>query len=378
MPLTNLTQTDPPDPERIRVATFNVSMEAGNYLSEGDAPGPEVLHRVLSDPDHPQARTIAEIIQRVRPDILLLNEFDYIVPQRRGLNRFKENFLAVSQNGQSPIDYPYSYIAPVNTGELMPFDNNGDGRITAPKDAYGFGHFPGHYGMAVLSRHPIDVDQIRTFRTFKWRDMPDALTPVNAEGSAYYSPEVWSIFRLSSKSHWDLPIKVGDQTLHLLASHPTPPVFDGPEDRNGRRNHDEIRLWVDYISGEADYLYDDQGRSGGLEKGASFIIAGDLNASPEEGDSLPGAIRALLAHPRVHPVQPKSPGGAAAQPDNPNAASHTASWGLRVDYVLPSRDLSLVGSGVFWPAPDDPLANLVTSRENSSDHRLVWVDVHLR
>ena len=38
------------------------------------------------------------------------------------------------------------------------------------------------------------------------------------------------------------------QTVHVLASHPTPPTFDGAEDRNGRRNHDEIRFWADYVS----------------------------------------------------------------------------------------------------------------------------------
>lgn len=376
MPLTN--QTNVSSPDRVKVATFNVSMEARNYRSETDALSAEVLQQVLSDPEHPQIRNIAEVIQRVRPDILLLNEFDYIVPRQNGLTLFRDNFLAVSQNGQPPIDYPYTYIAPVNTGELMPLDTNGDGKITAPQDTYGFGFFPGHYGMAVLSQYPIVADRARRFRMFKWRDMPGALKPITGEGAAYYSPEVWSVFRLSSKSHWDIPIKVGDTTLHLLASHPTPPVFDGPEDRNGRRNHDEIRFWVDYISGEADYFYDDQGQSGGLEEGASFVIAGDLNASPVEGDSLPNAIQALLAHPRLHKVIPTSPGGAAAQPDNPHAASHTADWGLRADYVLPSSDLHLLESGVFWPTPDDPLAYLVENRKTSSDHRLVWVEIGLR
>ena len=58
----------------------------------------------------------------------------------------------------------------------------------------------------------------------------------------------------------------GSTTLHVLASHPTPPTFDGPEDRNGRRNHDEIRFWADYISpGQSGYIVDDEGRSGGID-----------------------------------------------------------------------------------------------------------------
>ena len=38
------------------------------------------------------------------------------------------------------------------------------------------------------------------------------------------------VFRLSSKSHWDVPLRVGGEVVHFLVSHPTPPVFDGPDD----------------------------------------------------------------------------------------------------------------------------------------------------
>lgn len=362
---------------RLRVASFNVSMEAQNYTESEQSLSSAVLQRHLASGDHQQIRNIAEIIQRTRPDILLLNEFDYIQPRRNGIDRFQDQYLGRSQSGQNAINYPHVYLAPVNTGELMPVDVDGDGTINHPNDTYGFGHYPGQYAMVVLSRYPIDHAHARTFRTFKWQDMPDALMPMEPDGRPYYSSEVWSLFRLSSKSHWDLPIDVGGQTLHLLASHPTPPVFDGPEDRNGRRNHDEIRLWVDYIAHNADYLYDDQGRSGGLDASARFVIAGDLNASPVEGDGRPGAINALLQHPRVTPVVPKSLGGAKRRPDNPHAPAHTASWGQRADYVLPSSNLTVLDSGIFWPPKDHPLAYLVKGRESSSDHRLVWVDVAL-
>lgn len=370
-------------PTPVRVATFNVSMEAGNYIDKRgphDAlPGTDILEQHLAHGEHPQMRAVAEIIQRVRPDILLLNEFDYIEPARNGIERFMEHFLAQSQAGQTPIDFPHHYVGPVNTGVLMPVDVDGDGQINAPGDAYGFGHYPGQYGMAVLSRFPIERESVRTFQRFLWRDMPGALLPQSPSGGSWYPTEVLDHFRLSSKSHWDIPIKIGDQRLHLLASHPTPPVFDGPEDRNGRRNHDEIRLWRDYIDNsidnQADYLYDDRGVTGGLDEGEAFVIAGDLNASPDEGDARPEAIRALLAHPRVQPVTPTSAGARQARPDNPKAARHTADWGLRVDYVLPSKDLTVVDSGVFWPVREDPLHRLVKNRRASSDHRLVWVDI---
>src|SRR3546814_8374415 len=106
--------------------------------------------------------------------------------------------------------------------------------------------------------------------------------------------------RLSSKSHGDGQMDTPTGTGHLLASHPTPPVFDGPEDRNGARNADEIRLWREYISpGDKPWLCDDAGRCGGLDADARFVIAGDLNNDPTDGDGRHEAIVELLEHPRV-------------------------------------------------------------------------------
>ena len=99
-------------------------------------------------------------------------------------------------------------------------------------------------------------------------------------GKNWYNEQEWQNIRLSSKSFWDLPISVNNKTVHILASHPTPPVFDGLEDRNGKRNHDEVRLVADYIN-NADYIYDDKGKKGGLNAQSRFVILGDLNAAPE-------------------------------------------------------------------------------------------------
>ena len=273
---------------------------------------------------------MAEIIQRVRPEVVLINEFDYIDGPIDGnalTDAFQANYLGIGQNGAGPIAYPYVFVAPSNTGIASGFDLNNNGQIvTTPlapgygDDALGFGEFPGKFGMAVFSMHPIDYDAARTFQHFLWRDMPRALLPDDsaAPGPAdWYSPEELAILPLSSKSHWDLPIDIGGSTVHFLVSHPTPPVFDGPEDRNGRRNFDEIRFWADYLTpGKAGYIYDDQGRTGGLKPGSSFVIAGDQNSDPLDGDSVPGAIQQLLEHPRVNAASAPSSEGAveAASP----------------------------------------------------------------
>jgi len=371
-------------PERpdhdLRVMTYNASL---NRNAEGQ------LVSDLSTSANRQAQQVAEIVQRTRPDVLLVNEFDFD-EQGRAVDLFRDHYLEISQDGAAPVDYPYAYSAPVNTGVPSGHDLDNDGAVGGPGDAHGFGFFPGQYGMVVYSRYPIDTEAVRTFQHFLWKDMPGALLPddpTTPEPADWYSEEELDDVRLSSKSHWDVPVRVGGRTVHVLASHPTPPVFDGPEDRNGTRNHDEIRFWADYVSGgrRAAYVYDDEGTRGGLRDGA-FVVVGDQNSDPLDGDSIPGSAQLLLDHPRVqdHPV-PASEGAVEAAATQPGNETHrsparfdTADFSeppgnLRADYVLPSRSLPILASGVFWPRTDQPHADLITA----SDHRPVWVDVRL-
>lgn len=355
----------------IRVATFNVWELGRDKLDEVDAD---------SRGAHPQLRSAAEIVQRLRPDVLLINEIDFDQDERANARLFVERYLQVGQGGQEPIDYPYVFFEPSNTGVPIGLDLDNDGDTSDPEDCYGFGRYPGQYAMALLSRLPIQADQARTFRHFLWRDMPGNLLPDGRDGRpAWYDEIEAAALRLSSKSHWDVPVDVAGTTLHVLASHPTPGVFDGDEDRNGRRNFDEIRLWADYLTGgdAVAYLVDDGGRAGGLADDALFVVVGDLNADPVNDLAPYGktAIGQLLDHPRVRDPVPTGPGGPHEErPYDGARDTRTASFG-RADYVLPSVGLEVRGSGVFWPAPDDPLARLVDGDARASDHRLVWVDV---
>jgi len=368
--------------EQLRVATFNVSMEAFNYNGgRKNTPVGNELSTALQS-GHQQIKNIAEIIQKINPDVILLNEFDRQGDDFASLKLFLTQYLGKPQAGQKPVHYPYFYQAPVNTGVVSPADMNNDGKSAqVPADTYGFGYFPGHFAMAVLSKYPFDAENIRTFQTFKWKDMPGALKPVDPKTKAsYYNQGAWDIFRLSSKSMWDIPVIINNTTLHIIASHPTPPVFDGPEDRNGKRNHDEIRLVTDYISQDGNnYIYDDQGTKGGLGNNKRFVILGDLNASNMDGDAIYSGISGLLAHVNVVDPMPSSEGGKSHAKDNKNGQYHTAYWGMRADYVLPSQfGLKLLDSGVFWPAKTSPDYRLVKDRAASSDHRMVWIDIELK
>ncbi len=368
----------------IRVATYNVSLhrkklgELAENLQQDDA----------------QAVQLARVIQTVRPDIFLVNEIDY-VPEAKTAVLFRDKFLhqysSFGGSKKPKLEWPFFFAGPVNTGVDSGLDLNQNGKVKDPDDSWGFGYYDGQYGMAVYSRFPIDNDGVRTFQNFRWASMPDAKKPIRKDGKPFWDDEIWEKLRLSSKSHWDIPIEVDGKKLHLLASHPTPPVFDGSEDRNGCRNHDEIRFWTDYISSESQsaYIEDDLGKAGGLKSGEPFVIVGDLNSDPNDGDGQRQGIQELLAHSRIGKLRtPTSRGGELAAMEQAkankkhqgDAKQDTADFGddrsgnLRCDFVLPSSNFIVVDCGVFWPTPDE-CKSLGIDSLDISDHRMVWVDI---
>ena len=400
--------TNAASPSTVRFATFNASLNR-------NAPGRALAD--LSSPGNAQAAAVAEIIQRVRPDVLLINEFDF-EPHKALAKAFLRNYLNVPQNDAEAIDYKFVYVAPSNTGihTGLDLDNNGivNPTLNVPfgtnptygNDSYGFGDFPGQFGMAVFSKYPIDHGSLRTFQTFLWKDMPGAMLPDDPATPAladWYSPAELEIFRLSSKSHWDVPIRIGGEIVHFLVSHPTPPVFDGLEDRNGTRNYDEIRLWADYITRRRDGLVHLR-RQGRLRRAPGWRPVRD-RGRPEQR---PARRR---QHPRLHPAAAGQParqrlGNTVKRrrsvlvrcPELPERHARERS-GVRHRRFLrhpcvpavqrtgqPAGGLRppVSGSrhhrlGVFWPVASDPLMRLTGTGfpVPSSDHRAVWVDVTL-
>ncbi len=337
-----------------------------------------------------QANAAIAVIGHLRPDVLLINELQYDGPMdaEGPVREGTAAHVFAKRIAEAHADLVYQVmVAPVNTGvpSGLDLDHNGKvGELTHTRDyandCLGFGNFPGQYGMALLVREgiTIDWDNVRTFRTFKWVDMPGAKLPVDHDEQPWYDEAVLAKMPLSSKSHWDVPLVLADGArVHVLASHSTPPVFDGPEDRNGMRNHDEIRFWAEYLN-SAEWLIDDAGVVGGLDANEMFVIMGDLNADPKRGDSLDNPIgRFLLSHPRVNGrFTPKSVSVPSGKRDDV-----TSSFRLRVDYVLPSDGIEVPAGHVYRGAGDSPLLHGAAVSdavlEKASDHFPVWAELSI-
>ena len=317
--------------------------------------GPGLLLRDLKKADDPKIAAAVQVIAALRADILVLTGFDYDLDQV-ALGVFCD---AMAEQG---IAYPYRFSTRSNTGLATGLDLDADGKLGGAGDAQGWGRFSGEGGMAVLSRLPIRSDEVRDFSSFLWRDLPGALL---FDGM---TEQAKAVQRLSTTGHWDVPIDLPKgPPLHLLVWYATPPVFDGPEDRNGRRNHDEAAFWVALLNGALPMPAPEP----------PFIVIGDGNLDPVRGDGIPEAILELQNHPALQKAL--SAGDLPGSPNHTNSptADFSAKNGpgrLQVDYVLPSSDLVVAEAGVLWPVPPDPLAAVVAT---ASRHRPVWVDLTL-
>ncbi|UOA28604.1 hypothetical protein DSM107133_03353 [Pseudosulfitobacter sp. DSM 107133] len=295
------------------------------------------------------------MLVHAQADVVVVQGFDYDLTGA-ALTAFVK---ALDARG---LHYSHQLALRPNTGMPTGLDMDGDGRLGGPRDAQGFGAFSGQGGMAILSRYPVARDAVQDFSGLLWADLPGAALP-RTDAGPFPSARAQAAQRLSTTAHWVVPIDV-PQTgrITLMTYHATPPVFDGPEDRNGLRNADETRFWQLYLDGAF-----------GPPPPDRYILLGDANLDPAAGDGHRAIMRQLLSDPRLTDTAPASAGAAAA-----GDATDTADWAdptpgnLRVDYVLPSADWQVSGSGVIWPAHPDPLAQIVAK---ASRHRLVWVDL---
>ncbi|MEL6688832.1 MAG: endonuclease/exonuclease/phosphatase family protein [Pseudomonadota bacterium] len=259
-------------------------------------------------------------------DVWVLQDFDYDFES-----------LALSAFA-ARAGFEHFFAAAPNTGVQTGIDLDGDGQLRGPRDAHGYGWFSGQGGLAILSRYPLTL--LEDASDLIWAELPWATLPED-----FYSPEALAVLRLSHTAHWRIQVEA-PEPFELLTAYPTTPVFDGPEDRNGLRNADELRLLM---------------QMAGRAKGP-FVIAGDLNLDPERGEGRREEIAGLLSSGLVKDTLP---------------GRHTADFGedsagkLRVSYVLPSPHWRVIDAGIAEAEAPSSRDVLFTR------HHPVWVDLVL-
>lgn len=328
--------------ETLRIATFNTELSRK---------GPGLLLRDIERGEDAQILAVIAVIAQNQPDILALQgiDWDYDNLALKALERR----LALAG-----APYPHLFAKKPNSGVMTTLDLDGDSRLDGPGDSQGYGSYTGKGGLAVLSRLPFRRNEIADLTPLLWREIPGTTLPRHPDGSPFPSAQAQAVQRLSSTAHWALPVELPlGGTMTLLTFHATPPVFDGTEDRNGLRNADEIGLWQHYLSGHLPQV--------ALRPNRPFVIAGDANLDPSRGDGNRRAIQQLLQDSRLHDPRPRSTRGAL------NTVAWEKAGDMRVDYVLPSRDLTVIAAGVVWPETTQSPAAI------ASRHRLVWIDVAL-
>ena len=333
--------------ESLRLATWN---------SDFERRGPGLLLRDIASGEDPQIGAALQLLVALQADVLLLSGFDY----DHDLMAARAFAGALALQG---LEYPILFALRPNRGMQSGLDLDGDGRQGGPGDAQGFGWFSGQSGMLLLSRYPVQTEAVQDYSTFLWRDLPGALHPDSL------SPEALSLQRLSTTGHWQIPLILpGGVSLTLLVWHATPPVFDGADDLNGRRNHDETAFWLSLLSG----------LPGLKSPEPPFVLIGTPNLDPEDGEGRPDAIRALLTHPALQDPEPRAGWSEndAGQRGDPalDTVRLEGLGGLRLAMILPDRSLKVVASGILRPEPQDPLSR---ASRLASRHFPVWVDLQL-
>ncbi len=340
--------------ETIRIATFAAPLSRD---------GPGLLLRDIGSQDDAQIAAILSVIDHTDLDVLLLTDFDF--------DAGGAALAAFSDKLNAPFIHLFA-LRP-NAGMQTGLDIDGDGFTGDARDAMGYGRFLGDGGMALLSRYPINANDVTDLTGLLWREVPNGAMP-QMNGEAFPSDEVHAMLPVSSSGHWIVPIEVGGQTISFLAYSATAPVFDGPEDFNGLRNRDELRVWEGVLDGAISV------------PPINPILIGNANADPSDGEGMRGGIAGVLARDDLQDPRPQSSGAerAADAGQIGNPAFDTADWSdegpgnLRVSYVLPSANLNVIDAGVFWPAPDDPYAELLGSDGLAAGpHHLVWVDIEI-
>ena len=360
-------------PPKVRIAQFNLrEMSTAKLLDGADE----------------QAGAAAEVIARFAPDIISINELQFDIEGIPSLGspgapsstqpgtfdggagnakRLADRVAAVN----AAAAFPHTAITLGNSGFTWAGPTLGNPSFVLR----GWGDWPGRFNSAILTKFPIAYDKIRVINEFAW----DALPGNSIEKmKTAIGTGVPAGFPLFEKGIVVVPVEVAPGALlYMVMHHPVAPAFEAI---NPYRHFDELQGLKLFLDGKLPGVEP-------LPAGAKFVLIGDLNADPEDGDSLDGGIEPILSHPALNVFFPSGAGtkgkngqyntylSGCGKDDGSTVDDPTTKFQMQLDYVLPSKTFGAAKVGeVFFPDFQAQKADFQLACK-ASDHRLVYVDV---
>ena len=285
------------------------------------------------------------ILKKLAPDLLSLNEIQYDLPgvPDAGFATTGQNLNKLAPRigmGQAT-----SVFFPANTGMNAKPQADGSYILESPTDEQrrlfadpvNFGMFPGQYSTGLLSR--LDVLSVKEFHNISWKQVhPDLSLADFTDSNGEPLPEDMSLF---DKNFTHVVVRFQDKPLHLILFHTVPSFHFGNERTpNFQRNLDQLRFLQWYLGSDQSGITQVEGIEP-LKKGASFVAMGDWNVDPESDN--PGARVIIELHAEFQMW--------TEERVVTYHGSSFASGGFvaQFDYILLSKDLKVVKSGVYQP-----------------------------
>ena len=205
------------------------------------------IHSQLGASNLNQLQAVRNILLRLRPELLSLNEVQYDLPgvpdssfvtSGENLNKLSAQF---GMAGAASVFYP------ANTGALSEPRPDGTYVVSSPtaeerqlySDPLNFGMFPAQYSTGLLSLKP--VGRVKEYSQILWSQVSPTLdlSQFN-DGNGQPLPEDMLLF---DKNFTHVEIQFQGKPLHVIVFHSVPAFhFGNDKSPNYQRNKDQLRF----------------------------------------------------------------------------------------------------------------------------------------
>lgn len=360
-------------PPKVRIAQFNLrEMSTAKLLDGADE----------------QAGAAAQVIAKFAPEIISINELQFDIegiPSLGSPGAPSSTQPGTFDGGAQNAKRLAERVAALNPAAAFSFTvltvGNSGFKWAGPTLGNpsfvlrGWGDWPGRFNSAILTKFPIAYDKIRVINEFAWDALPDnSIDKMKTE----IGTSVPAGFPLFEKGILVVPVEIAPgQLLHMVMHHPVAPAFEAI---NPYRHFDELHGLKLFLDGTLPGVEP-------LPVGARFVVIGDLNADPEDGDSLDGGIEPILGHPALNVFFPAGSGtkgtngkyntylSGCGKDDGTTVDDPTTKFQMQLDYILPSKTFGAAQVGeIFFPDFQSQKADFLLACQ-ASDHRFLYVDV---